>query len=307
MPIIEGSISGFGSWNVPVKGSHVMIFFENGHINQPRYFATLPAIPEDQRSYSNSDRLTSKDDGFKDPDNVYPVTNRLGEPDVHRLARGVSEQTLVTTKNEQRDIGVEIALGGSWDEPESAFEAKYPHNHVIATHGGITIELDSTPNKERINIYHPSNSFIEIDSDGNMVIRNNAEKYEIVLAGKNVHIKQDQNITIDGSEKKKTGENKLLEVGGNEQIEIGGNKEETVSGNLNITVSGNANVSASTVNIEGTVNLGSQASVLELVNSTFQAIFNAHAHSGVDTGGGTSGPPTTPMIPANLTVNTKAS
>ena len=50
LPIAEGSISGYGMWSVPVQGSHVMIFFEAGNLFQPRYFATMPGIPESQFS-----------------------------------------------------------------------------------------------------------------------------------------------------------------------------------------------------------------------------------------------------------------
>ena len=288
MPIHEGSISGFGAWAVPLQGSQVMLFFENANPTQPRYFASMPGIPEEKEQYSNNKRATSKKtDGFKDPDGIYPTEHRLGEPDVHRLARGISSQTLVTTKNEKKDVGVPTALGGNWSEPSSPYNAQYPHNHVIATHGGITIELDSTPGSTRLHLYHPSNSFIEIDNDGNMVVKNNAEKYEIVASGKNIHIKQQRNITIDDNSKKKIAGEEVIEVGGNktEKIDggyeqetggaktetiggaktenISGNKTENISGNLNITVggtatitsTGNANITAPTINLTGITNI----------------------------------------------------
>ena len=200
MPIHQGSISGFGQWSVPLQGSHVMVFFENGNPMKPIYFASLPGIPESQESYSNNNRENNSSDGFKDPDGVYPLNTRLGEPDVHRLAREETEDTIVETKNNNRDTGISIAGGGTWDEPVSPYNTQYPHNHVIATHGGIIIELDSTSNAKRINIHHPSNSFIEIDNDGNMVIKNNGEKYEIIANGKNIHIntESDKAGTIDG-------------------------------------------------------------------------------------------------------------
>ena len=301
MPISEGSVSGFGEWNVPLQGSHVMCFFENSNPTRPMYFGSMPGIPESKESYSNDQRATSRTDGFKDPDGNYPTRFRLGEPDFHRLARGKKQGTLVETKNDERDIAVQTALGGNWSEPESPFAARYPHNHVIATHGGITIELDSTPGATRLHIYHPSNSFIEIDNDGNMVVKNNAEKYEIVTAGKNVHIKQQRNLTIDGDSKKKVDGSEAIEVGGNKQIQIDGdktedidgdltqtiggdktedisgaktkdvgsnetdtitgNKTETIGGQLNITVTGNANMTAPRINLNGPVYIAGFLSV----------------------------------------------
>mgnify|MGYP001071864328 CR=1 FL=1 len=263
MPIHEGSVSGFGVWSVPLQGSQVMVFFENKNPSQPRYFASMPGIPESKDQYLNNSRTTNKTDGFKDPDGKYPSKERLGEPDFHRLARGRKERTLVVTKNQERDIAVPTALGGNWSEPQSPYNTKYPHNHVIATHGGITIELDSTPGSTRLHLYHPSNSFIEIDNSGNMVVKNNAEKYEIVTSGKNVHIKQQRNITIDADSKKRIGDNELIEVGGNKQEDVGGNKQEDVSGNmteniggeLTITVDGNASVTAPIITLNGLTNI----------------------------------------------------
>jgi phage baseplate assembly protein gpV len=229
MPIHEGSVSGFGSWAVPLQGSQVMLFFENGNVTQPRYFASMPGIPESKDQYSNNKQVVSKRDGFRDPDGNYPVENRLGEPDVHRLARGISDETLVTTKNQQRQIGVQTAFGGQWSEPQSPYAAKYPHNHVIATHGGITIELDSTPGSTRLHLYHPSNSYIEIDNDGNMVVRNNTEKYEIVAGGKNIYIKQQRNLTVDEKSTKKVGTDEDIEVGNNKREDIGNDFTQTIA------------------------------------------------------------------------------
>ena len=231
MPIHEGSVSGFGAWAVPLQGSQVMLFFENENPSQPRYFASMPGIPESKEPYANNNREASKKEGFRDPDGVYPAKHRLGEPDVHRLARGVSDETLVTTKNQERDLAVPTALGGNWSEPVSPYNAQYPHNHVIATHGGITIELDSTPGSTRLHLYHPSNSFIEIDNDGNMVVKNNAEKYEIVASGKNIHIKQQRNITIDTDSKKRVQDHEFIEVGQSKQEEIGDNMIQTIGNN----------------------------------------------------------------------------
>jgi len=239
MPIHEGSISGFGSWAVPLQGSQVMVFFENSNPSEPRYFASLPGIPESKEQYSNNNRETNKSDGFKDPDGQYPVNGRLGEPDFHRLSRGISKETLVTTKNNERDLGVPTALGGSWSEPISPYNSQYPHNHVIATHGGITIELDSTPGSTRLHLYHPSNSFIEIDNNGNMVVKNDGEKYEIIAEGKNIHIKQQRNLTIDAGSKKRIAEDETIEINGSKEEQITNNMSQTIGGNKTEDIGGN--------------------------------------------------------------------
>lgn len=42
--LIEGSISGYGLFSVPLQGSHVFVFFENGNHMKPRYFGSAPGV-----------------------------------------------------------------------------------------------------------------------------------------------------------------------------------------------------------------------------------------------------------------------
>jgi hypothetical protein len=322
--LIEGSISGFGMWSIPVQGSHIMLFFENNNISQPRYFATMPGIPEAKASLDANDptlheipEIAGTDDdsparqGFQDPDGQYPTDVRLGEPDVHRLARGVSDGTLVQTQNANRDIGVPEALGGSWDEPESAFAAQYPHNLVIATHGGLTLELDSTPGAARLNFYHPSNSFIQIDNDGVMIIRNNDKRYEIILSDNNIHIKRDRNLTIDNNSTRFIKGSELEEIDVDKIAEIGGNLSVTVTGNIDITSTGPTNVTAPTVTVTsptttvtgGTVKLGAQITMKKLMNELMIDLYNAHQHNYTDTHNGAGVQPTTSPINNTLSLS----
>jgi hypothetical protein len=320
MPLIEGSISGFGAWSVPVQGSHVMVFFDDGNLMSPMYFATLPGIPEDKnplkKTIVTQEQIQSRFNGFRDPNNEYPVQSKLGEPDVHRLARGVSENTLVTTKEENLDQAVQLAFGGSWDEPNPAFAAQYPHNLVITTHGGLTVELDSTPGAKRFQIYHPSNTYIECDNDGNLVFRNQADKYEIVIQGRFVHVLQDNYETVAGDERVKVigtkytevnedenrqvdqtrttevkiddietiGVDKEKNVGGDETDQIDGNKDETVDGNKSETVGGNKDKTISgneTDQIDGnkdeTIDGGLTITVTGAVNLTSSTVVNVTA------------------------------
>jgi len=68
--LIEGSVSLYGLWSVPLQGSHVFVFFESGNILQPRFFATAPGIPD------NSPNPIL---GFNDPAGEYPAA--IGAPD----------------------------------------------------------------------------------------------------------------------------------------------------------------------------------------------------------------------------------
>lgn len=189
LPIMGGAVTGMGMWGIPVQGSHVMIFFENGNYFQCRYFASLPGNPTVK---------ANRKQGFNDPNGIYPKEHRLNQPDWHRLARGEKSETIVDHKDNNRDQGVATASGTSWSEPASPYAAQYPNNFVIATHGGVIIEMDSTPGNSRVHIYHPSNSYIEIDHDGNTVIKANGNKYEVTIGAAYEHCGDGKHITSDG-------------------------------------------------------------------------------------------------------------
>jgi len=211
LPIHEGAITGFGIFGVPLQGSHVMVFFEAGNLDQPRYFASLPGLPT---------AAVDKTKGFNDPAGVYPKNERLNEPDYHRLARGVTDKTLVETKKSNAAKAVVTATGETWNEPE-LYGAQYPHNLVIATHGGVVLEMDSTPGANRLHLYHPSHTFIEIGHDGDMIIRNQKNRYNIVLGSSNSHVKGNDNMTADENINIFAGTDVNIKATGNVNIEGG--------------------------------------------------------------------------------------
>jgi len=257
MPIAEGAVTGFGVWGIPLQGSQVMLFFENSNPTQPRYFASMAGIPEGIDQYSNNNKAVGKNDGFKDPNGQYPLSHRLGEPDVHRLARGVTQGTIVEVKEVSRIRDIPTADGGKWSEPSSRYEAKYPHNTVFVNHGGITIELDATPDKERIHIYHPSVTFLEIDVDGNVIVKAEGTVFELNKKHKNIYIREDENKTIEGQRTNRIEGDDIKMVGKgrqdiivkdivqectNKKISQTANKEETTGGDWKIKVEGNAEI-----------------------------------------------------------------
>jgi hypothetical protein len=105
-------------------------------------------------------------------------------------------------------------------EPDSPYKAEYPYNKVIATEAGHAIELDDTPNNERVHIYHKSGAYIEINSKGQMVIKSPDDSYDIVGNNKNIYIKGDCNVQVQG------------------------NMNAVVKGNLTSAAEGNVTISA---------------------------------------------------------------
>jgi hypothetical protein len=83
-------------------------------------------------------------------------------------------------------------------EPASAYGAKYPFNKVLKTEGGHIIEIDDTPNNERIHIYHKSGTYIEINNDGRTVRKSTDDDYEILMKNKLVEVRGSVGITAKG-------------------------------------------------------------------------------------------------------------
>jgi hypothetical protein len=156
--------------------------------------------------------------------------------------RGETEETIVKDKTDKLKKSVQVAGGETWDEPNPMYAAEYPHNIVLATHGGVQVEIDSTPDKQRIHIYHPSNTYIEIGPKGDMIIRNDGDKTEIVMQNKKVAIDCSEWTTVGKSRKLKVGLDEIKNIGGNALLEVDGNYEIKVTGDLIFSVGGNVSV-----------------------------------------------------------------
>lgn len=100
--------------------------------------------------------------------------------------------------NEARELNsIQKEIVGS--EPLSAYASKYPYNKVLRTERGHVIEIDDTPNAERLHIYHKSGTYVEINQDGRMVTKVADDDYEVVVKNKEVYIKGNVNMQVDGS------------------------------------------------------------------------------------------------------------
>lgn len=67
--LIEGSVSGYGLFGVPLQGSHVFVFFENGNHMMPRYFGSAPGTVA---AAAAPPVEGAEPVAFVDPDGAYP-------------------------------------------------------------------------------------------------------------------------------------------------------------------------------------------------------------------------------------------
>ena len=235
MPATSSSTSGVGQTPTGLKqGSWVVGFFLDGkHGQRPMVMGSIPGIP---MTPSNT-KL-----GFNDPDGKFPSLTQ--QPDTNRLGRNDEnhQHPVIEQKNNNKTSSVSTALGGSWSEPDSPYNASYPHNHVMETESGHIKEYDDTTDNERIHEYHKTGTFYEIDKRGQKVTRVVANNYIIVAGNDYVNVKGAVNLTVDSNCKTYIKGNWDIQVDGNVSERIGGKYKRTVRGQTHISCGGDHKV-----------------------------------------------------------------
>ena len=119
----------------------------------------------------------------------------------------------------KRTTGIKQASSSeTWDELKTAYGARYPYNHVVETEAGHIVEMDSTPNQERLHIYHKSGTYIEIDVNGTVVKKTIGDDYEVVDRNGYLYVKGAYSITASGPTKILVQNNADIEVDGDTNI-----------------------------------------------------------------------------------------
>lgn len=121
-----------------------------------------------------------------------------------------------------------------WTEPESAantdFQPEYRYNHITQTPRGHSLELDDTPDRERIRLQHRVGTFIEMHPNGDEVHKVYGDGYEITIKNKNILVKGKMNITVEGDCNMLVMGDKIETVEGNYELHVKGNKKEMIDG-----------------------------------------------------------------------------
>ena len=156
----------------------------------------------------------------------------LKEPTTNRLARGIRGNTdtsdprvsgIVFEKMENRKAGqmdIPTADGKSWSEPKIPWQAVYPYNHVHQTESGHIVEMDDTPNWERMHWYHRTGTFTEIHPVGIKVDKIVNNYYDIILGARYTHIEASDYTTVDGSQENYIIGNRVDKVDGDYSVAV---------------------------------------------------------------------------------------
>ena len=284
-PITSATVSGLGQTPLgAVEGTWVVGFFQDGpDAQQPIIIGTLPGVP------SELPDINSKK-GFQDAVNgVYPKYKE--ESDVNRLSvnnEDLPHSSLTIRKADRtKSIGradfnpVDLRVanagepdslpgddGTAFNEPETPYNATYPHNHVYESEAGHIREIDDTPGAERIHERHANGTGYEIHPDGSKVTRVKQDNYTLTTGDDFAHIKGNSSSTVDGGVRVFVNADGATEDG-HYTIEVGNNANVNIQvnkGNVNVvTNEGDINMkSGRNINIEATQGIRLQSQTVDI-------------------------------------------
>lgn len=180
----------------PKEADTVVGFFLDGENAQhPIMMGVIPGIPlyDSPPDVGFTDRRTDAQLNaapVKSGDTKTHYPRKKDEPTISRLARGDTEFTpeqIAQLKEDKTSF-----------EQNPSYNAKYPYNKVIETEAGHALELDDTPNFERVHLYHRIGSNIEMRPEGSVqqkVMKNHTRN---ILGDDINYIKGNSIFFIDG-------------------------------------------------------------------------------------------------------------
>lgn len=160
-------------------------------------------------------------------------------------------------------------------EPESAantdYQPQYPYNNVTRTNSGHYMEMDDTPQRERVRLQHRTGTFIEMHPDGTQVNHIFGEGFLITEKDGYVLIKGVCSIVVEGDATLDVKGDLRQHVGGDMKVIVDGNYDLKVNGETNITGGGDIDIQT---NLSGSLNFISSDILVEAdmrVNGDFSA------------------------------------
>ena len=273
MPVTAGANSGIGvSPHFLLEGTWVLGFFRDPAKQEPIILGALPGknttdTTEFTIASSSKEGGQSKKEGFKDPNSKYPLklyldlpdTNLLAQNDTTDILQGFATSTSSHVSNETKGGSIALAnsnlikwvnaSGSSLEQlPSTQDQAQYPYNHVFETECGHYVEFDDTEGSERIHVWHKMGTFIEIDKDGNIVLKTPEGVNMTTIIGGNMdtYVQGDYSLSVDGTMDiygkgditELWDSNRKTTIGGTETLEITGAVEQTYSSTLTQKVTG---------------------------------------------------------------------
>ena len=214
----------------------------NDSLNESRLF--------DVKSEDNETKLNSLSFGFIDTSSTFPENEYAGRTETNKLATGDIIGTIVQDKTNDKILGVRLPDNEIFNQPDNPYNSEYPFNKVIQTENGHIIELDDTPGSERIQVFHKTGTFIEIDQTGSVVKRTKGSSYEFIDKNDHLSILGEGRISIGGAMKVFVSGNAHIEVEGDTNLKCFNDVNMEAAGKLNLSATEEINLKSSTINID---------------------------------------------------------
>jgi hypothetical protein len=211
----------------PKEGDMVFGFFLDGaNAKEPVMVGVMPGIPlnantNPQQAFTDPRTAAELAAAPVRPDEKktnYP--RKIDEPTTSRLARNDTDypHAIIASKKSKKSNLFEL---------DSPYAAKYPYDNVIESESGHVIEIDDTPDKERLHFYHRSGTYYEYRPDGTTQQKVVKDSYQAVDANKNVYVKGNYTVNVDG--------NLTFNVKGNIGMKAGGSISGTAGSSISWT------------------------------------------------------------------------
>lgn len=152
-------------------------------------------------------------------------------------------------------VGKMVDAQKVWELP-SQYKAKYPHNKVMTTPAGHSVQFDDTPGEERIMVADNRGNYVEMGKDG-VNIRGNKKmnitvgsaspggEFSLRIKSKaDIHVDGDANIKVTGNMDSEVEGSSTMLVRGNAGIVVNGASSTLVKGDAGIHVVGEAKIHA---------------------------------------------------------------
>jgi hypothetical protein len=206
--------------------------------------------------------------------------------DFKALEKTLLKGTVVERRWSTLEKDITVANGKpKWNEPEPAYNAKYPFNKVTETEAGHIVEMDDTPGGERIHMSHVVGTYVEIDKTGTMRRKVVGDNYEIIVRNNNVYIKGNCNVTVEGAYNLMVKDTCDIEISGATKVVIKDDVNVQISGDANVTVKGDLNASAKNIAFNAEQNVSIKAG--KSLNLQAGANLSAQAGSSMKLNAGT--------------------
>jgi len=220
-PVTEGGIKNLGNFlGIQVDARVFGIFLDGNNSQQPLILGSLPHS------------IDSTSTGGKEM----------------KVTTNVMAQGTTSTVDEYSEFDVAKKTEKEMiDEPlqKNIWKPVYPHNKVTQTSSGHVIEIDDTPDAERIHIYHKSGTFIEMQPNGDVVTQH-ANGFRSVTGNDKLYASGDVTWNIEGNITFSSLKNITFNAKENFNVVTDGAQDYSSKGNVTLNSEGaysNTNIS----------------------------------------------------------------